>query len=536
MDEMHATRPMPPDWDMVTAPGLPEAVLLLGEQSFDAVVTGGNSSLLLPAVLEALGGGVALIRLDRRIVWANATFEKWLGGPPLGRDFAEILGDPQIKDALAAAFQGHAFQTRLQHDSRLLSLRLTPIKTPQGRCDFVLALGQDETASQAQQQILDRLHQASGELAGFNTDKMAEMAEEERVDFLKDKIRQFTHDLLHYDVIEIRLLNLNGELTSLLAEGMTPEAEERQLYANESGNGVTGYVAATGKTYVCTDAAHDPHYIEGAKGARSSLTIPLKWDEKVIGTFNVESPETSAFSSQEVQFAEIFCRELSTALHTFELLQFEKQTVAAQQIEAINREVALPVDEILTVATSILERWIGHEPEMAEKLKKILTGARAIKQSIQRVSENMIPALALPMSKPVETHPKLKGLRVLVVDNEDRVRRTAHAILGKLGCIVETARDGAEALTLARLSSYHAMLADIRLPDVGGFEMYRQLRQAQPQAHVILMTGFGYDGTHALVKSRQAGLKHILYKPFKVDMLIFALENPDTEPLKPLPT
>ena len=54
-------------------------------------------------------------------------------------------------------------------------------------------------------------------------------------------------------------------------------------------------------------------------------------------------------------------------------------------------------------------------------------------------------------------------MRVLVVDNDERVRRSAHSLLGRWGCVVETARDGAEALTMARLSSYDAMLADIRL-------------------------------------------------------------------------
>ena len=46
------------------------------------------------------------------------------------------------------------------------------------------------------------------------------------------------------------------------------------------------------------------------------------------------------------------------------------------------------------------------------------------------------------------------------------VRKSAHSILGRLGCIVETARDGKEAVTLAKLSRYDTMLADIRLPDL----------------------------------------------------------------------
>ena len=48
---------------------------------------------------------------------------------------------------------------------------------------------------------------------------------------------------------------------------------------------------------------------------------------------------------------------------------------------------------------------------------------------------------------------------------------------------------------MAKLASYDAIVADIHLPDVGGYEAYRALREAQPGARVILMTGFGYDPT-----------------------------------------
>jgi CheY-like chemotaxis protein len=343
-----------------------------------------------------------------------------------------------------------------------------------------------------------------------------------------------THDLLHYDVIEIRLLDPNTKLLRpLLAEGMTPEAAERTLFAKTEGNGVTGYVAATGRTYTCSDAATDPLYIEGAHGARSSLTIALRDGDTVIGTFNVESPQLNAFSPQDVQFAEIFCRELASALFTLDLLLVEGHTVATQSIEAINQSVSIPVDEILAAATSLLDRWIGHDAEMADTVKKILAKARCIKENILRVGEDVSPQGKHLMPGP-EARCRLSQ-RVLVVDNDERVRKSAHSILGRLGCIVETARDGKEAIALAKLSRYDSMLADIRLPDISGFEVYQALRQAQPTAQVILMTSFGYDATHSLVKAKQAGLRHVLYKPFRVDQLLTALRDSPPKPGNPTP-
>ncbi len=115
----------------------------------------------------------------------------------------------------------------------------------------------------------------------------------------------------------------------------------------------------------------------------------MTWGDKVIGTFNVESPQLNAFGPEDLQFTEIFCRELSFSLNTLDLLVEEKRATANQSIDAINREVALPVDEILTAATAILDRWIGVDPEMSDKLRKILSSARSIKQSIQKVGEDM---------------------------------------------------------------------------------------------------------------------------------------------------
>jgi CheY-like chemotaxis protein len=478
------------------------------------------------------------VDLDLKVTWVNPAFEAWCGGPPVGRGFYEALGSPEILGPdycpFHTALAGKPGITRLHcHNNRFLELHVSPIRTADGKVAQLISLGRDVTTDALQAQKLDALHKAGRELAALSADQLAEMSIEERVELLKLNIRKFTHDLLHYDVIEIRLLDrATNRLEPLLQDGMGPEAIGRMLYAEPKGNGVTGFVASTGKSYLCPDTANDPLYIEGAPGARSSLTVPLIFAEQVIGTYNVESPEPNAFTEQDLQFTEMFSRELASAIHTLELLTAEKRSTATQSIEAISREVALPVDDILGAATAVLDRYIGHDPEMAEKLRQVLAGARAIKQSIQKVGEGLAPPRA--PSQPAEPeHPRLRGLRVLVADNDDRVRRSAHGILGRWGCVVETARDGQEALTMARLSTYDAILADIRLPDLSGYDVYRRLREAQPRARVILMTAYGYDPSHSIVKARQDGLRYVLYKPFRVDQLLAALEEPEPSPPGP---
>jgi CheY-like chemotaxis protein len=537
----------PPDCDLVRVDNLAQGLELLRGERFagvyvdttdPAVWEWAGNLVRSERIFKALPDGITIVNPDLCILWANAAFDSWCGGPAGGRSFYDALGSPEILgpdySPFHTALAGRATSTRLHcHDNgaqRYLELHITPVHERDGRVSQLISLARDVTAEVHQQQKLNALHQAGRELAALSADQLAEMSVEERVELLKLNIRRLMRDLLHYDVIEIRLLDRQtSRLEPLLSEGMSPQASQRILYARAEGNGVTGYVAATGKSYLCPDTAADPLYIEGATGARSSLTVPLIYQDQVIGTFNVESPKLDAFGENDLQFAEIFSREIASALHTLELLVAEKRSTATQSIEAISREVALPVDEILTAATAVLDRYIGHEPEMADKLRHILASARALKQSIQKVGEDLAPAR--PASRPGETpHPRLKGLRVLVADNDERVRRSAHGILGRFGCVVETARDGQEALTMARLSTYDAILTDIRLPDLSGHEVYHLLRQAQPMASVILMTTYGYDPSHSIVKARQEGLRCVLYKPFRIDQLLDALENPEPAP------
>lgn len=536
-------RAIPPEWDVVHVQDAAQGVHLLRTEAFDGffvpttpAAVGGLPLQLLQAetTLEALASGVAVVSPDLVVTWANVAFENWCGGSVRGRSFFDALGAPASFGAegnpLQQALGGRAITARLPcRAGRHLELTCTPLFDRAGNVTQLVCQGRDVTSEVHKQQKLDALHEAGRDLAELPADQLAEMSFEERLEVLKRNIRRFTHDLLHFDLIEIRLLDVvTGKLEPLLQEGMTAQASGRELVAREDGNGVTGYVAATGKSYLCQDAASDPHYLLGAQGARSSLTVPLIYHDTVIGTFNVEHPEPNGFSEDDLKYAELFSREIADALHTLELLSAEKRGAASQSVEAINRAVALPVDEILAAATTLHERYVGHEPEFAARIKLILNHARSIKQAIVKVGEDMAPPSA--GSRPEsEAHPRLRGLRVLVADNEDRIRRSAHAILGRYGCVVETARDGQEALTMARLSEYDAIFADIRLPDISGYEIFAQSRKAQPRARVILMTAFGYDPSHAIVHARQEGLKFVLYKPFHVDQLLAALLSPAEE-------
>ncbi len=478
-------------------------------------------------ILDTLSDGVAVLDADLTIVWMNPAFRRQVDETVLGRPLIASLHcehwlTPE-HPMFAAARRGDVGAARLPCEGGRF-LELSVIRAPEATVENPCYIAQlrDVSDEERRQRKLDALHCAGLALTNLDADQLAEMTIADRVELLKCNLRRFIHDVLHYDVIEIRLLNRHtGELEPLLQDGMMPEAAGRVLFARPEGNGVTGFVAATGKSYLCSDTTVDPHYIAGAAGARSSLTVPLIAGDEVIGTFNVESPRPDAFTAHDLQFMETFSRTIAQALHTLELLTAEKRSTATASVDAVSREVALPVDDILAAATALLARAEGNDPAGAERLQQILAGARSIKQSIQKVGETLAPAPASGADGTV--FGRLKGLRVLVVDNDDRIRRSAHALLGRHGAQVETARTGQEALAMAQVGAYDAVLVDIRLPDLVGYEAYRQLRAAQPQACMILLSAFGYDSGHAIVKARQDGLRFVLYKPFRADQLIDAI-------------
>jgi CheY-like chemotaxis protein len=321
-----------------------------------------------------------------------------------------------------------------------------------------------------------------------------------------------------------------GELAPLLSFGIDEAAAKRPLFAEPSENGVTGFVAATGKSYLCEDTTEDPLYLTGFQGAKSSLTVPLILHDQVIGTFNVESPEPRAFGESDLQFLEIFSRDIAVALNTLELMVAQSASTAQESCEAIHGAVAMPVDVILNDAVNVMERYIGHEPEVVERLQRILKNARDIKQVIQNVGQTLAPAEAVPASPDIKKHSILRGRRVLVVDADDSVRNDAHALLERYGCEVETAHEGGEAIFMVRNSGpaadYDVIIADIRLPDVSGYDLLTRLREVLDPVPLVLMTGFGYDPGHSIVKARQAGLhpKAVLYKPFRLDQLLETVE------------
>lgn len=496
-------------------------------------------------ILEGMPDGVVLLDSDNLIIWSNGRLAEWSDcASVVGKNFYTVLGGPEILGPdfcpfhTALATNQPTSSTLRSGDNRYYHVHAAPVREAGNLARHLIVNVREVTNEVQQQQKMAAIHQAGLELADLSPSEITHMAVQDRIELVKSNILHFTRDLLNFNVVEVRLLDQkSGKLEPLLTTGMDAEAAARELYAEPQNNGVTGFVAATGKSYLCEDTGEDPLYLEGTKGAKSSLTVPLLLHDQVIGTFNVESVEARAFSESDLQFLEIFCRDVAMALNTLELLAAEKVTTAAMSVETIHSAVALPVDEILNDAVSVMERYIGHEPEVVERLQRILRNARDIKQVIQKVGREMAPTEALPATMQVEERPELRGRRILVVDADENVRSAAHNLMERYGCVVETAHDGAEALYMVRglaEGEYDVIISDIRLPDMSGYDFMLKLQEILCPPPLVLMTGFGWDPGHTLVKARQAGLQAVLYKPFRLDQLLRAVDQVMNAP-RPVP-
>ncbi|QDT61654.1 Response regulator MprA [Stieleria bergensis] len=491
-------------------------------------------------MLRDLPEGAALLDQKNRVLWANRRLKSWFGkldDDPVGDSIYELMGQPEIMGSDMCPFHtaystgqesSGTFQTP---ENRYFQVRAAPLGDNSSDQQLVVTVG-DITEEILQQQKLAAIHRAGRELADLRPSEIYQMAPDERIELLKDNIRHYLTDLLNFEVVEIRLLeHATGNLMPLLSVGIDQEAADRQLFAQPQGNGITGYAASSGTSYLCYDIQNDPLFIPGVANTRSSLTVPLILGDQVLGTINVESPDVSAFSESDLQFLEIFARDISFALNTLELLVAQKADTAQQSCNAIHSAVAMPVDAILNDAVNVMEDYIGHSPEMVDRIRRILKNARDIKQTIQQIGQRLTPMEAVPPGTISEEHAILTSKRVLVVDEDDSVREDAHTLLERYGCIVETAVSGDQAVLMVRdthdQDRYDAIIADIRLPEYSGFQLMMRLKEIMDPVPIILMTGFGYDPGHSIVNAMQNGLhpKARLYKPFRLDQLIDVVQT-----------
>jgi DNA-binding NtrC family response regulator len=108
--------------------------------------------------------------------------------------------------------------------------------------------------------------------------------------------------------------------------------------------------------------------------------------------------------------------------------------------------------------------------------------------------------------------------RILVIDDEESIRRTVSMTLRHAGYVVDTAENGKQAIEKAQENFYNLALIDIRLPDMDGTELLTALTETTPKMAKIILTG--YPNLENAVKAINKGVDAYLIKPVNSDAIL----------------
>ncbi|MEM7577287.1 MAG: response regulator [Planctomycetota bacterium] len=523
-------------YDVHVAADLDEASRLLKSEQFHAVFADAGDFLPLERalvgekaslVLDTIGEGVCVVDSSGRMTWANkrmrgfnADTTEHLKG--ICRQAMSIFNSSTgvLSSAPGQSARSKKFTYQDAVEQRYYEIICSPVTASEdGPIDQVVGVVWDATSGRRTQAKIDAIDSAGRELGRIDNDAVAKLRPAERLRLMQDKIIRYSKDLMHFDHFAIRLIDKRAnKLEVVISEGLPPEALEIDLYAQPEGNGISGYVAATGRSYICHDVEKDPRYVLGLAHSKSSLTVPLNLFGEVIGVYNIESEDVGSFNEDDRQFAEIFGRYVALALNILDLLVVERHSTSTLITDSVVSEMAAPLNDILTEAETLKEEYIGDDA-MRGRLDRIANHVEQLRRVIDDVKAGPNKVVGSDEVPDDCREDALCGKRVLVADDEPNIRKVVRDVLTKYGCEVTTAKDGYEACSLLEQTppAFDLVISDIKMPYRNGYEVFASAQRCDDCMPVLLMTGFGYDPHHSIVRASQDGLSGVLFKPFKVD-------------------
>jgi len=113
--------------------------------------------------------------------------------------------------------------------------------------------------------------------------------------------------------------------------------------------------------------------------------------------------------------------------------------------------------------------------------------------------------------------------RILVFDDDESVRKVLTSILEEEGYIVDTAKDGKEAIKKSNTNFYNLALIDIRLPDMMGTQLLTAVKETTPKMVRIIVTG--YPSLQNAIEALNSGADAYILKPFNVESALKTIKE-----------
>lgn len=488
--------------------------------------------------LELLGQGVGIVEPSGEIVWMSQGLSRQ--SPETLRRFADCCVSSIAawkRSRAAAATQRATFRVggvwyeavmtplRAESASESASAGSTAPEAADDRVEGTIALLVDASATRRLQDRLDAIDEVGVGLLRFDPEVVRSMNAPERLALLEGRVVAATRSVLGFDHFEFRLTNRRtGQLELVFCSGLVPLGIGERIFARREGNGICGVVATTGESILCGETESDPRYIPGLPGAHSSLTVPLRLHDNVVGVLNAESLEPGHFDDEDRIGAELLGRYVALSLNILDMLVTERCETSRTVVGHIVDQTADSLEAVRRDAEMLRARL--SDPESQAQASRLLQAVGRIGEILKSATQGPTGVLGADnFLREGVRDPVFSGREILVADDDASIRRTVRAVLEQQGSVVSEAADGTTAIRLVRERAaaskpFDLVISDVRMPDANGYEVFCATKEAHAATPIMLMTAFGYDPNHSIVRSSQAGLHCFLFKPFQVSQLL----------------
>ena len=116
-----------------------------------------------------------------------------------------------------------------------------------------------------------------------------------------------------------------------------------------------------------------------------------------------------------------------------------------------------------------------------------------------------------------------EAARILIVDDDENIRKVVQAILEDEGYIVDVAETGNKGIEKTKRKFFNIALIDVRLPDMEGIELLTRMKDTVPRMRKIIITG--YPTLQNAVAAVNRGADAYIMKPFDVEKVLDTIET-----------
>ncbi|MEM3153294.1 MAG: response regulator [Candidatus Bathyarchaeia archaeon] len=117
----------------------------------------------------------------------------------------------------------------------------------------------------------------------------------------------------------------------------------------------------------------------------------------------------------------------------------------------------------------------------------------------------------------------VENARILVVDDDENIRKVLTTILEEEGYAVDEAENAKKAIEKTKRKVYNLALIDIRLPDMEGIELLTKMKDTVPKMRKIIITG--YPTLQNAIEAVNRGADAYILKPFDMDKVLATIKE-----------